>query len=80
MKKTISLVCAMLMSVVLFAQDRELSMADCGSKQWGPVSVDGNVITSRGMGTAIDFALAIVKYFAEEETVEHVKQGLVYHC
>lgn len=44
------------------------------------VVVDGNVITSRGMGTAIDFALAIVKYFAEEETVEHVKQGLVYRC
>ena len=48
MKKTISLVCAMLMSVVLFAQDRELSMADCGSKEWGPVSVDGNVITFNG--------------------------------
>lgn len=43
------------------------------------VVVDGNVITSRGMGTAIDFALAITKYFTEEETVEHVKQGLVYH-
>lgn len=48
MKKTISLVCAMLMSVVLFAQDRELSMADCGGTQWGTVSVDGNVITFGG--------------------------------
>lgn len=42
------------------------------------VVVDGNIITSRGMGTAIDFALAIVKYFADEEAVEKIKTGLVY--
>lgn len=42
------------------------------------VAVDGNVITSRGMGTAIDFALAIAEYFTDEETVSHVIQGLVY--
>lgn len=42
------------------------------------VAVDGNVITSRGMGTAIDFALAIAEYFTDEETVSHVTQGLVY--
>lgn len=42
------------------------------------VAVDGNVITSRGMGTAIDFALAIAEYFTDEETVSHVAQGLVY--
>lgn len=40
---------------------------------------DGNIITSRGMGTAIPFALEIVRYFADEETVEKVKKGLVYH-
>lgn len=43
------------------------------------VVVDGNIITSRGMGTAIDFGLAITRYFADEETVAHVKKGLVYH-
>ncbi len=43
------------------------------------VAVDGNVITSRGMGTAIDFALAIAEYFTDEETVAKVVQGLVYH-
>ncbi len=42
------------------------------------VVTDGNIITSRGMGTAIDFALAIVRYFADEDAVEKIKTGLVY--
>ena len=43
-----------------------------------PVMVDGNIITSRGMGTAIDFALAIVRYFTDDATVAKIKGGLVY--
>lgn len=43
-----------------------------------PVVVDGNIITSRGMGTAIAFALEIVRYFMDDETVEKIKKGLVY--
>ena len=43
-----------------------------------PVAVDGNVITSRGMGTAIAFALEIVRYFKDDEAVDHIRQGLVY--
>ncbi len=39
---------------------------------------DGAVITSRGMGTAIPFALEIVRYFSDEETVERIRKGLVY--
>lgn len=42
------------------------------------VVVDGNIITSRGMGTAIDFSLALVKYFVDEEAVLKVRKGLVY--
>lgn len=42
------------------------------------VVVDGNIITSRGMGTAIDFALEIVRYFMDDKTVENIKKGLVY--
>ncbi len=38
----------------------------------------GNIITSRGMGTAIDFALAIVRYLSDEATVYEVKKHLVY--
>ena len=40
----------------------------------------GNIITSRGMGTAIPFAFEIVRYFTDDETVEHVRQGLVYRA
>ncbi len=43
-----------------------------------PVVVDGNVITSRGMGTAVEFGLAVVRYFTDEGTVEKLKKGLVY--
>ena len=47
---------------------------------FSPVVCDGNVITSRGMGTAIPFAFEIVRYFTDDETVEHVRQGLVYRA
>ncbi len=39
---------------------------------------DGNVITSRGMGTAVDFSLAIIRKLSDEETVAKVKKGIVY--
>ncbi len=42
------------------------------------VVIDGNVITSRGMATAIPFALALVERFAGEETAKKVAGGIVY--
>lgn len=42
------------------------------------VAVDQNIITSRGMGTAFDFGLAIVKYLKEDSVVEDVKLHMVY--
>lgn len=42
------------------------------------VVTDGNIITSRGMGTAIDFALAIVNYMKDETAVAELKKQLVY--
>lgn len=44
------------------------------------VVVDGNIITSRGMGTAIPFALEIVRYFADDAAVEKLKKSLVYRA
>lgn len=42
------------------------------------VVTDGNVITSRGMGTAFDFGLAVVRYFKDDAAVEDVKLHMVY--
>lgn len=40
-----------------------------------PVVVDGNLITSRGVGTALAFALTIVEKLAGRETAERVKKA-----
>ena len=42
------------------------------------VVTDGNVITSRGLGTAIEFASAIIAYFVGEEKAKEVKNAIIY--
>lgn len=42
------------------------------------VVIDGHIITSRGMGTAIDFGLAIIWYLLDDETAEKVKKSIMY--
>lgn len=43
-----------------------------------PVVRDGNVITSRGMGTAIAFALEIVSYFTDKKTADKLAESIIY--
>jgi len=42
-----------------------------------PVVVDGNIVTSRGAGTAIEFALTLVEKLAGKATRNEVEVGLV---
>lgn len=42
------------------------------------VSVDGNVITSRGMGTSFDFALAIIEKLLSKEEAVAIAKKVVY--
>lgn len=42
-----------------------------------PVVVDGPFITSQGAGTAMAFALEIVRHFLGDEAVERVRAGVV---
>ncbi len=44
-----------------------------------PVVVSGHFITSRGAGTSIEFALAVVKYLAGEEKAREVAGSIVFH-
>jgi len=41
------------------------------------VVIDGNIITSKGPGTAMDFALALVGFVKGQETQEKLKGGLI---
>ena len=46
--------------------------------QKDPVVLDGNVITSRGMGVANDFALKIIEALTDTKTAEQIKADVLY--
>ena len=43
-----------------------------------PVTVDGNLITSRGVGTAIDFALELIQILEGRAKAEEIAESIVY--
>lgn len=55
--------------------DKELAGAKVSA---GPVEVSGHITTSRGLGTAIPFALAIVERFCGREKAEELAKSVVY--
>ena len=52
--------------------------SQCGSYVEEPVAVDGNVITSRGVGTAIPFALALIGLLEGREEADKIAASIVY--
>jgi 4-methyl-5(b-hydroxyethyl)-thiazole monophosphate biosynthesis len=44
------------------------------------VVVDGNIITSRGAGTAIEFTLKIIEKLSGEEESREIAKEIVYNC
>lgn len=46
---------------------------------YDPVSVDGNTITSRGLGTAIAFSAAIISKLVDEECSKQVLSSIIYN-
>lgn len=50
----------------------------CGEKKTDSVVVDKNVITSRGMGTCIDFGLKLLELLDTRETAVKIGKAIVY--
>lgn len=46
--------------------------------EFTPVVTDGNITTSRGMGTAIPFALSLTAQLTNEEKAEELAKGIIY--
>ena len=42
------------------------------------VVVDGNITTSRGLGTAVDFALSLISQLENEEKAKEIAESVVY--
>ena len=44
------------------------------------VAVDDFVITSRGMGTAIAFSLALIEKLIDKEKADLIGKSIIYQC
>lgn len=51
---------------------------DCAEYLYDAVVVDGNVITSRGMGTAIPFSLVLIEQLLDAETATKLGEAIIY--
>lgn len=55
--------------------EEKMTMADY---VYEPVVQDGQVITSRGMGTAIDFSLKLIEVLEGEEKAKKISDSIIY--
>lgn len=55
----------------------EKKIKDEGYHDSDAIVIDGNVITSRGPGTAMSFGLEIVRVLCDEATYKNIKNGLL---
>lgn len=57
--------------------EEKLTGAGTGTE---PVAVSGNITTSRGMGTAIPFALALVAQLKDQETADKLGRSIIWEA
>ncbi|MEE3362520.1 MAG: DJ-1 family glyoxalase III [Anaerovoracaceae bacterium] len=62
-------------AVIYPGMEEELHCREVGS---GNVCVDGDIITSKAPGTAMEFSLALLKELKGESAAEEVREGIVY--
>jgi 4-methyl-5(b-hydroxyethyl)-thiazole monophosphate biosynthesis len=62
-------------STIFTGMENELKNAKYVDKS---VVEDGNIITSQGPGTAMEFALALLKKLTDEKKAKEVKEKLIY--
>lgn len=51
---------------------------DCGNYVEEPVAVDGHVVTSRGVGTAIEFALRLIEELKGKDKADQIASSILY--
>jgi len=51
---------------------------DCSVSPSDPAVQDGKIITSRGAGTALDFALALIAHTQSPQKAQEIKESIVY--
>ena len=56
----------------------KLTEDDCASYLEEEVVVDGNLVTSRGLGTAIPFALKLIEILVDADTADRIAASIIY--
>ena len=66
------------LAVLVFCKIKRQHGIPVGGYKEDPVVVDGNVVTSRGVGTAIAFALKLIEVLISKEKAEEIAASIIY--